>query len=135
MHPSSFSSSFSHSCCQIKCQTDREGGWMAHISPIEVHTVWYSTFQTVCALLFLSHRSALIQPSALHLSPPSGSLAADWVVIVIKSSCTARESTKLSANGWSFWWEDGLERGHGHCPTEPPPTQCLPVFLTWGLFM
>lgn len=63
------------------------------------------------------------------LSPPSGSLAADWVVIVIKSSCTARESTKLSANGWSFWWEGGLEKGHGHCPTEPPPTQCLPVFF------
>lgn len=84
-----------HSCCQIKCQTDRGGGWMAHISPIEIHTM--VQYVPVCALLFLSLLRPPSPPRPLH----PGSLAVDWVVIVIKSSCTASESTKLSAYGWS----------------------------------
>lgn len=87
--PTATSSSFSHSYCQINCQTYREGGWMAHISPIEVHSM--VQYIPVCALLSLS---VLCSWS----TPP---LVADWVVIVIESPYTASESTKLSANGWS----------------------------------
>lgn len=98
---------------------------MAHISPIEVHSM--EQYVPVCALLFLS---LLCSDTNLARFSPPGSLAADWVVIVIKSSCTAGESTKLSANGWSSvgGW-GGLWRGHGHCPLNHPPTQCLPFFF------
>lgn len=65
---------------------------MAHISPIEIHTM--VQYIQVCALLFLSLPCS-------DPPPHPGSLAVDWVVIVIKSSCTASESTKLSAYGWS----------------------------------
>lgn len=97
-------SPFSHSCYQIKCQTEREGGWMAHISSYRGRPVYCCTLQSVPCYSFL--RSAPTPPA----HPKPGSLAADWVVIVIKSSCTASEYTKLSANGWSSvggWPGDG----------------------------
>lgn len=47
---------------------------------------------------------------------------ADWVVIVIKSSCTASESTKLSTNGWSTVGGWAVE---GSRSLSPPRRQCL----------
>lgn len=99
-HSTLLPSSSSHSCCQIKCQTDREGRWMAHISPIEVHSM--VQYVPVCALLFHS-----LLCSDTNLAP---------LVIVIKSSCTASESTKLSAYGWSSAGGWAIE-GTQFCPT------------------
>lgn len=84
-HPSTHPSHppLPHSSCQIKCQTDQDG---LHLQRVYRMTVWYSTFQSGVLLLHL--------PPHLHPSTYSSSLVADWVVIVIKRSCTSRENTK-----------------------------------------
>lgn len=101
---------------------------MAHISPIESHSIVQYT--SVHALLFLS---LLCYPPPYPPNP--GSLVADWVVIVIKSSCTARENTKLSANGWSSvggWTMEGSWSLSTTHPTHTMFTQCC-VFLFFVL--
>lgn len=117
-HPPMPPSSSSHSCCQIKCQIDREGGWMAHISPIEVH----SMVQYVPASPLLFHSPVCSYTGLAAYLPPPASLAADWVVIVIKSSGTASESTKLSAYGWSSVGGWATEGSRSLSPKHSPPS-------------
>lgn len=105
-------------------QSGKAGGWPTFL-PIEAN--WYSAVHSSrCPLLLsplLSNSPCSPHPGPTH--PKPGSLVADWVVIVIKSSCTASEYTKLSANGWSSvggWpgdWRGGEDCAAGrcgHCP-------------------
>lgn len=109
-------------------QSGKAGGWPTFL-PIEAQSI--VQYVPVCALLFLSLLRSDTPNPLPSIPPHPGSLAADWVVIVIKSSCTASEYTKLSANGWSSvggWPAEG--GGHGHCPlTHTLSAHCLPSFL------
>lgn len=100
-----------HSWCQIKCQTEREGRLMAHFSKGLLSGA-------VCSSL----------GPAIHATHP-GSLVADWVVIVIRRSCTSRENTELSASGWSgaTGWAAGISL------TVHSTTAC--DFSFWGNFI
>lgn len=100
-----------HSWCQIKCQTEREGRLMAHFSKGLLSGA-------VCSNL----------GPAIHATHP-GSLVADWVVIVIRRSCTSRENTELSASGWSgaTGWAAGISL------TVHSTTAC--DFSFWGNFI
>lgn len=87
LHPPPFSFSLLIPAAKLSVkQTEEAGMWPTFL--LWRSTVWQ--YSTVCSCL-----------CSVRTHPHPGSLAADWVVIVIKRSLISRESTMPSADGWS----------------------------------